>query len=70
MTPESGTIPDGELVTFYDGKKVLGSVALANEQAAYTTSTLSAGRHAIKAVYPGDDDYKPSSGTVKQVVEQ
>jgi hypothetical protein len=65
-----GIIPDGELVTFYDGKKVLGSVPLANGQAAYTTSTLVAGKHVIKAVYPGDNTFEPSSGTVQQVVQK
>jgi len=57
-------------VTFYNGKTLLGSVALVSEQAAYTTSTLKAGKHTIKAVYPGDDTFEPSSGTVKQVVEK
>jgi hypothetical protein len=70
VTSKKGTIPDGELVSFYNGKTLLGSAALANEQAAYTTSTLSAGKHVIKAVYPGDDTFEPSSGTVKQVVEK
>lgn len=65
-----GTIPDGELVTFYVGKKVLGSVPLANELAAYTTSTLSVGKRNIKAAYPGDNTFEASSGTVKQVVQK
>ncbi len=65
-----GAIPDGELMTFYDGKTLLGSVPLANGQAAYTTSTLSAGKHTIKAAYPGDNTFEPSSGTVKQVVQK
>lgn len=64
------TIPDGEVMTFYDRKKVLGSVPLANEQAAYTTSTLSVGKHTIKAAYPGDNTFEPSSGTVQQVVQK
>jgi len=63
-------IPDGELVTFYDRKTLLGPVGLANQHAAYTTSTLSAGSHVVKAVYPGDNTFEPSSGTVKQVVEK
>jgi hypothetical protein len=68
VTSRLGTIPDGELVTFYDGKTLIGSVALTSEKAAYTTSALSAGSHAIKAVYPGDANFQPSTGTVKQVV--
>ncbi len=68
VTSTKGKIPDGELVTFYDGKTVLGSATLANEQAAYTTSTLSAKTHTIKATYPGDGTFEPSTGSVKQVV--
>jgi hypothetical protein len=68
VTSRSGTIPDGGLVTFYDGKTVIGSVALASEKAAYMTSALSAGSHAIKAVYPGDANFQPSTGSVKQIV--
>jgi hypothetical protein len=70
VTSKYGTIPNGDLVTFYDGKTMLGSVALSNEQAAYTTSSLSARKHIIKAVYAGDNIFKPSSGHVTQVVEK
>jgi Bacterial Ig-like domain (group 3)/FG-GAP repeat len=70
VTSKKGSIPDGELVTFYDGKTVLGSVALANEKATFTTSTLSAKKHTIKASYGGDDNFNPSSGVVSQIVEE
>jgi hypothetical protein len=70
VTPGHGTIPDGELVTFYDGKKVLASVALASGKAAFTTSTLSAKQHTIKGTYAGDATFKPSTGTVTQVVSK
>ena len=69
VTSQSGKIPDGELVTFYDGKTVLGSVALAGGKAAYTTSTLSVHFHYIKAIYAGDNTFEPSKGTVGQAVE-
>jgi hypothetical protein len=65
-----GTIPDGELVTFYDGTTPLGSVALASGTAAYTTSPLPARTHFIKATYAGDARFEPSSGSVKQVVDK
>jgi hypothetical protein len=64
-----GTIPDGELVTFYDGSKVLASVALAGHTAAFTTSTLSVKTHIIKATYVGDSKFAPSSKKVTQVVQ-
>ncbi len=69
VASKSGSISDGELVTFYDGPKVLGSVGLAGGKAAYTTAILKAGNHVIKATYGGDNTFEPSSGTVKQRVE-
>ena len=65
-----GTIPDGELVTFYDGTTAMASVALAGGKAAYTTSSLSARMHVIKATYPGDTSFEPSTGSVRQVVQK
>jgi hypothetical protein len=69
VAPTLGTIPDGELATFKSGTTTLASVALANGKAVYTTSSLSAKTYAIKATYPGDVHFKPSSGTVTQVVD-
>ena len=70
VTSAQGTIPDGELVTFYDGITKLGSVALAAETAVYTTSALSGKTHTIKATYVGDAMFKSSTGRVKQVVNK
>ncbi len=69
VTSKFGDIPDGEQVTFYDGTKVLGSAALSGATAALTTSSLSAKKHTIKAVYSGDSAFKPSQGTVIQLVQ-
>jgi hypothetical protein len=69
VTSKAGTIPAGELVTFYDGTTALTSVALAGGKAAYTTSTLSVKGHSIKATYVGDNRFKPSTGEVVQRVE-
>jgi hypothetical protein len=65
-----GKIPDGELVMFNDGTTSMGSVALASGTAAFTTSSLSAKTHFIKATYAGDATFKPSTGWVKQVVDK
>jgi Bacterial Ig-like domain (group 3)/FG-GAP-like repeat/FG-GAP repeat len=65
-----GTIPDGDLITFYDGKTALASVVLANETATYSTSSLSAKSHSIRAAYFGDAIFNPSAKTVTQVVEK
>jgi hypothetical protein len=70
VTSQYGTIPDGEMVTFYDGKTVLGSMALAGAQAAYTTSSLLPKEHIVTATYAGDNSFEPSTGKVKQVVEK
>lgn len=70
VTSKLGTIPDGELVTFSDGNTLLGSVALSDGAASYTTSSLSAKTHTINAAYAGDSTFKPSHRSVKQVVQR
>jgi probable HAF family extracellular repeat protein len=55
-----GLPPDGEVVTFKDGSKVLGTGTLSNGSASFTTSTLKAKTHSISATYAGDDNYLPS----------
>jgi len=69
VTPTQGTIPDGELVTFHDGSTTLGSAALASGTAAFTTSSLAAKPHSIKATYGGDAAFLASTGSVAQVVD-
>lgn len=63
-----GSIPDGELLTFYDGTSALGSATVTGGVASLTTSSLSAGAHSIQGTYPGDVSVKASTGRVKQVV--
>jgi hypothetical protein len=70
VTSTHGAIPDGELVTFYDGMAALASLPLSSGTAAYTTSSLSAKTHTIKATYAGDPTFKPSTGFVTQVVNK
>jgi len=70
VTSHYGTIPNGELVSFYDGTTLLGSVALAGGSASYTTSALTNKTHTIKATYVGDNTFSPSSATVVQVVKR
>jgi hypothetical protein len=68
VTSNFGNIPDGELVTFYDGATKIGTGVTGSGVATFATSSLSAKTHSIKAKYTGDTIFKPSSGTVKQVV--
>ncbi len=65
----SPAVPDGEVVTFYDGKTSLGTGTTTNGIASLTTSFSKAKMYPIKASYPGDAFHKAeSSGTLKQVV--
>jgi hypothetical protein len=68
VTSKFGSIPDGELVTFSDGKTVLGSVPLQGGTAIFTTSSLPAKSQTIIASYAGDATFKPSSGHILQDV--
>jgi hypothetical protein len=70
VTPTYRGIPDGELVTFYDGKAALASVPLAGGTAVYATSSLSAKSHYIKAVYGGDATFLRSTGSLPQIVNK
>jgi uncharacterized protein (DUF2141 family) len=64
-----GTVPDGELVTFFDGTTTIGTGTTASGAAKFATSSLTVGTHTIKATYAGDAKFKPSSGKVTQVVQ-
>jgi hypothetical protein len=66
----SGSPAPGGSVTFKDGSTVLQTVTLSGNQAATTTSALSAGRHFITASYSGDPNYGPGSMTLVQAVAQ
>ncbi len=70
ITPNKGTIPNGELVTFYDGTTAIGTGGTASGVATFTTSSLKAKTHTIKATYAGDATFIPSSGTVQQIVNK
>jgi len=69
VTSSYGTVPDGELLNFFDASTLLGSAPLTGGKAAFTTSSLTAKSHGIKAIYPGDDQFATSTGLVNQVVE-
>jgi hypothetical protein len=70
VTSTHGTIPNGELVTFYDGSTEIGTGTTAGAVANFTTSSLTAKTHTIKATYSGDGTFKASSGAVTQVVDK
>jgi hypothetical protein len=70
VTSGHGAIPNGELVTFYDGTTAIGTGSTASGAATFTTSSLTAKTHTIKATYGGDAIFSPSSGTVTQIVNK
>ena len=70
VTSSRGPIPDGELVTFYDGMAAIGTSTTASSVATFTSSSLTAKKHTIKATYAGDAIFQASSGSVIQVVNK
>jgi hypothetical protein len=55
--------------TFKNGATILATVALTSGKAAFTTSTLTAGSHAISVIYNGSAGFNPStSPTLTQSV--
>jgi hypothetical protein len=70
VTSAYGTIPDGELVTFHADGKIIGTGTTAGGVATFTTSSLTAKSHTIKATYAGDTSFGTSSGEITQVVDK
>jgi hypothetical protein len=70
VSSNHGAIPDGELVTFFDGATAIGTGSTASGVATFTTSSLTAKTHTIKATYGGDATFRPSTGTVTQIVNK
>ncbi|MGO8985922.1 MAG: FG-GAP-like repeat-containing protein [Terriglobales bacterium] len=68
VTSKYGSIPNGELVTFYANDLMIGTSTTSNGIAGLTTSFPSAKTYFVQATYSGDDAFKPSSGSLKQVV--
>ena len=72
VTPASGTIPNGETVTFNDGSNSIGTRSIASGGiATFTTASLSVGPHYITASYSGDSSFAMSaSSSLTQTVNQ
>jgi Big-like domain-containing protein/VCBS repeat protein len=69
VASSSGIPPNGETIAFYNGSSVLGTGPLSGGAATVTTSSLPAGVFTIKAAYPGDPNFAPStSAGLRQVV--
>jgi hypothetical protein len=68
ITSTYGPIPDGETIAFFDGTTAIGTATTTSGIATFNSSSLTARAHTIKASYPGDATFKPSAGTVKELV--
>jgi hypothetical protein len=65
----SGGTPTGT-ITFADGTTVLGTVAVSNFSATFTTSSLTLGNHSVNATYSGDVNFSGSaSSSLTQAVQ-
>ena len=69
VSSKVGIPSDGEIVTFRSGSVVLGTGTLRAGVASLTTSSLWPKTQVITAMYGGDADFKPSTGTLSQVVK-
>ncbi len=63
IRPTTGTVPNGEVVTFIDGTTTIGAGATVSGVATFTTSSLAVGSHSITANYAGDANYSSSTST-------
>lgn len=69
VTSTAGSLPNGEMVTFYNSSAVLGTGSLSAGIATLTTSSLPLGTFTITATYRGDANFAAStSPTLLQVV--
>jgi hypothetical protein len=71
VAPISGTgTPSGSVLFSVDGQQPIAvplQVINGQDQASFTTSSLSLGQHTVSAVYGGDSSYIPSSSTTAAV---
>jgi len=70
ITAPVGPVADGVTVTFMDGTTVIGTETTTGGVAKFSTSSLTAKTHAIKATYAGNLFFRSSSGSVQQVVNK
>ncbi len=61
------TTTDNEAVNFYSGATLIGSGTLSSGVATLITTSLPVGSDALKAIFPGDSNYNPSTSNVINV---
>ncbi len=69
VAPSSGTIPDGETITFYENGTSVGTSITSAGSASFATALANTGSYSIIAIYPGDNSFPSStSNAVLQTV--
>lgn len=68
ISATEGPIPSGTVVQFYSDTKKVGTGTTLNGVAQFTTSSLAAGTHSIKASFPSSTFFKASNSTLEQLV--
>jgi hypothetical protein len=65
-----GVIPNGEVVTFFDGITAIGSSKTVGGAATFHAGLLSAKTHTIRATYSGDARFAPNTKVFQQIVSK
>ena len=68
ISATEGPIPNGTIVQFLSDAKKIGTGTTLNGVAHFTTSSLTAGTHLIKASFPSSAFFKASNSTLEQTV--
>lgn len=70
VAASQGTVPDGDVVVFFDGDEPLDQVALTSGTAIFDTPWLEPGHHRITAQYTGDPAFDFSSASIVEEVDK
>jgi len=65
-----GTVPNGELITFYFDSAEIGTATTNGGVATITTSLVTPGSFFVKATYAGDSNFKTSLASLAEVVDK
>jgi hypothetical protein len=68
VIPSTGSVPDGEAITFLKGSTALATIPLSGGTASLSTSALPVGYSTIKASYVGDSNFAASTASVSERV--
>jgi len=70
VTAQDGTVPGWSLIYVFQGKTEICTGSLEGGTATCYSNFRWPGDYSIRAVYPGDETYRPSVGNVTQIVDK